>query len=251
MDTQPATQSTPQCSLWANLGNVIAAPGDAFDAIRSTPPKAAHWLVPALLLAIIGSILGLIVISQPAIWQQISEVREQAVQKMVASGQIKAEDAAKSAEARDKIGAIFTRIAIVVAGVLDGFARPFIAAALLWLLATKVLKFPLPYLKAVEAAGLASIITLLNRVITSLLTLVMGNVFVNPGPILFIKTIDFTQPLHLLLATLNLLNLWYIAVLGIALARLTGVTVGRASGWCFAAWGLTELLKNLPALLMH
>lgn len=238
-------------SLWTTLGNVVAAPGDAFDEIRLSPPKTAHWLVPAILLAVIGAILGLLVISQPAIWQQLSEVREQAIQKMVASGKIKAEEAERTAGARDRIGAIFARIAVVVASVVDGFARPFVAAALLWLLATKVFRVPLPYLKAVEAAGLASVVLIVDRLVNSLLVLSVGNVLINTGPILFLKNIDFTQPLHLFLATLNVLNLWYIAVLGIALGRVTGVSNARASAWCFAAWALTEVLKNLPALLMR
>ena len=250
MEPTSSPESTAPSSLFGRLANVIASPAEVFDELRTAPRRAANWLVPAILLAVIGAICGLVVVSQPAIAQQLREVRDQAIQKQVAKGEITAQDAERASATLEKLGPIFATVAAVVGAAMDGFARPFVAAAILWLLAVKVFKAPLPYLTAVEAAGLASVVLVLGRVINSLIVLVMGNLFVNASPILLVGKVDLSKASHLFLANLDAFSLWYLVVIAVALSRLTNVPLARAGSCCLAVWVVLGLLRSLPALTM-
>ncbi len=249
---QPPTEPppAPSPSLASRLANVIAAPHDAFADLLTTPARAAHWLVPALLLALVGTVCGLLVLSQPAIAQQMKEVRDQAIHKKVAEGEIQSEQAAQAIATLDRLGPIMATAGTTIGSALDGFARPFIAAVILWLLATKLFKSPLPYLKAVEAAGLASIVLVLGRLANGLIALALGNVFMNASPILLVNPVDFSKPSHLLLASLDAFALWYVALLALALSHLAQVRFLPAATACLVAWILFVLLRSAPAILL-
>jgi hypothetical protein len=218
--------------LPARLLNVFAVPGDVFDEVKATAPSTANWLVPALLLVIVSWVGAWLIFSQPSVQQQMSELTDQAIQKQVERGKMPKE----AADQARQIGQIMAKVTPFVAPVFVAFITPFGWGLILWLVGTQVLKGHFAFLKAVEVAGLASAISVLEAVVKALLVVSMGNLFASPTPALLVKDFDPQKPSHALLAVVNVMTFWLLAVRSAGLARLAGVPYARAAVWVFAIW---------------
>ena len=102
------------------------------------------------------------------------------------------------------------------------------------------------YMKAVEIAALAGMINVLGGLIAMLLAVVMGNIAMTPGPVLLVHDFNPANKLHVLLSQVNLMMLWYLAVLAVALSKLSGASFGKAATWLFAIWVVLVLVSTLP-----
>ena len=69
----------------------------------------------------------------------------------------------------------------------------------------------------------------------------LSQIGVSPGPALLIHDHDPANKTHLLLSSLNVMTLWYIAVVAIGLARLSSVSFAKAGSWMFGVWVLFKL----------
>jgi len=225
----PATlPPPPTTSLAARLLNVFATPGEVFEEVRISPVNHANWLVPVLLAAIVGAISAVIIFSQPAILQQIHEQQAKMFDQSVKAGKMTQADADKAVAMAEKFsGPTVLKISGSVAAVFGSCARVFWWALVLWLLGLWFLKVKFSYLKAVEVAGLASMITILGGIVALLLTVNFGK---ETSPSLALAVNDFNpkNPLHLLFAAANLFSFWTIGVMSVGLARLAGVRFPRA-----------------------
>jgi hypothetical protein len=232
-------------SLVARLGNVIAAPGDVFDEVKSAPSSVANWLIPALLLIVIGWTSAWIVFSQDAIRHQISDSIEKGLQKQVEAGRMSEADADRNQAmimAGSKIGA-------VVAPIWLGLVTPFWWGLFLWLAGTKAMKGNFPYMKAVEVAGLAAMIAVLTAIVRTLLIIVKGDIFASTSLGLLVKDFDPQNPLHGLLAQADVMTFWLLAVRAVGLARLTRASFAKAAAWVFGIWaGFTGFQLGLSLI---
>jgi hypothetical protein len=104
------------------------------------------------------------------------------------------------------------------------------------------LKARFSYLKAVEVAGLASMITVLGMIVSMLLIVNLGKMFSTLSLGLAVSDFDVKNKSHLLLGAVNVFNFWLIAVLGAGLARLAGVPLLRAVLLVLAYWLAASLL---------
>jgi hypothetical protein len=134
--------------------------------------------------------------------------------------------------------AIFGSVGAVVAG----FARLFWWGLVLWLLGRWFLKARFGYMKAVEVAGLASMITVLGMIVSMLLIVNLGKMFSTPSLALAVSDFDEKNKSHLLLGAVNVFNFWLIGVLGAGLARLAGVPFLRAVFVVLGYWIVVCLL---------
>jgi hypothetical protein len=96
-------------------------------------------------------------------------------------------------------------------------------------------------MQTVEVTGLTTVISILGATISMLLVVVTGNMLMTPGPALLIQDFDPANKTHLLLSGINLTTLWYIAVLSIGLARLSGASFAKAGSWLFGIWAVFKL----------
>jgi hypothetical protein len=192
----------------------------------------ANWLAPALLLIAIGWVGAWLVYSQPAIQQQMREMNDRIVQKLVDKGKLSNEQAELNRQTME----VSARISPYAAPVFAAFVTPFGWGLILWLVGTRVLKGNFPFMKAVEVAGLASAITVLECLVKTLLIVGLGNLFASPSPALLVKDFDPQKPSHSLLAVANIMTFWVLAVRSIGLARLSGVPFVRAAVWVFGIW---------------
>src|SRR5262249_5941039 len=98
------------------------------------------------------------------------------------------------------------------------------------------LKGGFSYVKALEVAGLANMIAALEAVVRALLVFVTSNIFASPSLALLVKNFDPQNTQHSLLAALNVMTIWLLAVRAIGLARLTGASFGKAAAWVYGIW---------------
>ena len=223
--------------MLARLTNVFVAPGEVFEEVKAGPPTPANWIAPLVIAVVAGIIYSMVVFSQPAIIQKLKEQTEKPYQAQVAAGKMtqKAAD-----EITDKIESVMTPTLMKTIGILGALlGNPvglFLTALVMWLLGRYLFKGRLDYMQAVEVTGLAMMISALGVLIQMLLAVIYGNTSVTPGPVLLVQHFDPANKIHVLLATLNLVAIWHLAVLSIGLARLSGTSVLKAALWFYGLW---------------
>lgn len=236
VDDSSAT-ATPPTSVWARLFNVLAAPGEVFSEVKASPAQAANWLLPAFFLVLAGCFGAWLVARDPALQQQQREIQDQALVKMAAKlkwSDQQLNEQRQAAEARKGVG---VGIGIVGVPIASALIATLWWAFVLWLIGAKALGGDFAYGKALEAAGLVAMIEVLNKVLTPLLQLAMGTLFASPTLALaVVKGFHPENALHLVLASVNLLDLWGLAVSAIAVARLSGATLAKSFLWILGVW---------------
>ena len=96
------------------------------------------------------------------------------------------------------------------------------------------LKTHFEFLKALEVAGLTSIILALGAVITTLLIAASGDAGARPALSLFAA--KSSGRVHALLDAMNFFHLWTTTVLAIGLSRLSNVSFKESAFWVFGYW---------------
>ena len=228
----------PTMSLGARLFNVLATPGEVFQAIRTTAVSNANWLVPGLLLIFVSWMGAWLIFSQDSIQQQLREITDQAVEKQIQKGKLSEQQAEQARAMASKFGSMGTKIAAYAAPVFVGLAIPFWWGLILWLVGTKALRADFPYMKGVEIAGLSSMVSVLDAIVRPLLILILGNIFASPSLAVFVKQFDPQNPVHGLLAVVNIMSFWVLTVRAIGLARITGAGFAKAAAWVFGVWAV-------------
>jgi len=223
-------------SLGGRLLNVFAAPGEAFEAVKASGPSAANWVVPALILIVASCVSGWLIFSQPTIRHQLSEVTDRAVEKQVEQGHMSEQQAEQARAMGEKWADIASKVGAGVTAVNAGFITPFIWGLIVWLVGTRALKGNFSYMKGVEVVGLANMVTLLDVIVRALLIVGLGNLYAAPGLVLLVKDFDPQNPVHSLLAVVNVMTFWLLAVRAVGLAKLSGASFGKAAAWVFGIW---------------
>jgi Yip1 domain len=224
----PAEISKPAMSLGARLFNVFADPGEVFEAVKNGKPSAANWLVPALICALAGLVSAIVIFSQPAIVQQIHDQQASAMDQQVKAGKMTQAQADQALAMMDKVaGPTMLKIFGGVGAAFGSFIHIFWWAFVLWLMALLVLKIKIPFMKAAEVAGLATMILVLGAIVTTLLTVITGKLGITLSPALALGNYDLKNKGHMLLAALNVFNFWLVVVSACGLSRLTGSSFSK------------------------
>jgi hypothetical protein len=244
-EVQPATQKAPAMSLAARMINIFAAPGDVFEDIKNSPASNANWFVPALTLVVVGWICSAIILSQDAFRHQVSDIVEKSIQKQIESTHMPEQQA----DMARKMGEISWKMQVAVGPAILAFGIPFVWGLFLWTVGRKA---HLPFMKAVEIAGLTSTIGILEAVVKTLLIFVSGNIMASTSLALFVKDFNPQNPTHSILSVVNVMTFWVLAVRAIGLARFTNVTLGRAIAWVFGIWiSYTAFFWGLGVAAQH
>jgi len=213
----------PAMSLTARLFNVFIEPGEVFEDIKASKPAVANWLVPAVILAIAGMLSVFVIFSQPAIIQQIRDQQTSAMDQQVKAGKMTQAQADQALAMMDKFaGPGMMTLFGSVGAVIGAFIHIFWWAFILWLMGQWFLKIKFPFIKAVEIAGLTTMILVLGAVVSVLMTVIMGKLGMTLSLALLVDQIDFKNKTHMLLAAVNVFNFWQVAVAACGLARVTG-----------------------------
>ena len=248
-ETPSETPPPPTMSLGGRLMNVFATPSDVFQEVKTTPPRTANWLTPALILMAVSWVASFLIFSQAPIAHQLSEMTDQAIQKQIDKNHLSEQQAEQARAMGEKWAVISARIGAALTPVFFGFVTPFFWGLIVWLLGAKLFKGDFPYMKAVEAVGLGNMILVLDVVVRTLLIVGMGNLYASPGLILLVKQFDPQNPMHSVLAAANVMTFWVLVVRALGLARLSGASFAKAAAWVFGVWAAyTGLFIGLGAL---
>jgi hypothetical protein len=248
-EPQPEAPQPPSMSLWGRLFNVFATPGDVFQEVKDAKVSTANWLVPALILIVVSWVSSFVIFSQPAINHQLSEMTGQAIQKQVERSQMSEQQAEQARAMGEKWAGISAKIGAAIVPVLYGFVTPFFWGLIVWGVGAGLLKANFPYMKAVEIVGLANMVGVLEVILRTLLVVGLGNLYASTSLVLLVKEFDPQNTVHSLLALVNVMTFWLLAVRGIGLARLSGASFAKALAWVFGIWvAYTGLLVGLAFL---
>lgn len=131
------------------------------------------------------------------------------MQKQIETKKISKEDAEKMIEVPETFSSpTMLKILGSLGAIAGSFGWLFFISLVIWILGRYLFKAEFSYMKTVEVCGLASMISVLAGIISMLLVVVTGNMFMTPGPALLIREFDPTNKAHLLLAAINLMTLW-------------------------------------------
>jgi hypothetical protein len=243
-ESPPDAPQPPAMSLAARLLNVFAIPGEVFELVKASRLRVGNWLLPALLSAALGVATVLVVVSQPSIQKQVREAGEQKAKELdqqVKAGKMTRAEA-NQVQAATRVITDPTTLKTLgsMAAALVGVARVFWWAFILWLLGRVFLKVRFSYLKALEVAGLAMMISVLGGIVTLLLTVNLTKMFGTPGLALVVADFDAARKSPLLLGTATLFSFWLVGVLSVGLAKLAVVPFLRAAWLVFAFWVIEE-----------
>ena len=211
-EPQSDAPQPPTMSLGGRLFNVFATPGDVFQEVKTAKPSTANWLVPALILIVVSWVASALVFSQPTITHQLSEITDKAIQQQVDKNKMSEQDADRARAMGEKWAGISTKIGAAIVPVFAGFATPFFWGLIVWLVGAKVLKGDFPYMKAVEIVGLANMINVLDAIVKTLLIVGLGNLYASASLVLLVKEFDPQNTVHSLLALVNVMTFWLLAV---------------------------------------
>ena len=223
-------------SLGGRLFNVFAAPGDVFQEVKGASVSVSNWLVPALILIAVSWVATWLIFSQESIKHQLSDITDQAMQKQIEKAHMSEQQAEQARAVGEKWAGLSSKIAAAIAPVFAGFVTPFFWGLIVWLVGTKLLKGDFPYMKAVEVVGLANMVSVLEVIMKTLLIVGLGKLYAGTSLVLFVKQFDPQNPVHSLLAVVNVMMFWLLAVRAIGLAQLSGVSFAKAALWVFGIW---------------
>jgi hypothetical protein len=224
--------------LAARLLNVYAIPGEVFAGVKAGSFCVWNWLLPALLLAVVGVLTVFVTCSQPSIQRQLRDRGDQ--QAKTLEDQVKAGNLSRvhadrvQAFWRILSSPLISKAAGSMAAVVFGGARVFLWAFILWLLGRRYLNVQVGYLKALEVSGLALMISVLGGIVMLLLVIDLPKLFALPNPTLVVADFETAQKSRLLLEADILFSVWLVGVLSVGLAKLAGVPFLRAAWFVIA-----------------
>jgi hypothetical protein len=235
----PQAEEVKPMSLSDKLVGVFASPSELFDNVRQTPPTNSNWLIPTLILVVVGVIMAYLVLSNPTLSDQMkriaSEQMEKGMAKRIAEGKMTQEQAN---QARDMagLGETSTMIIKYVSAVAGPFFSLFLASLFYWLLGKGVMKATAPYMKVVEVVGLTFFIVTIETVVTTILSIGMNSIFASPSLALLISDFSIENKMHLLASSMNVFTFWTLTVTSIGLARLFEKDLPKVLVLVFALW---------------
>lgn len=233
----------PTMSLGARLLNVFAIPGEVFEDIKGSRSSAANWLVPALILALVGAVSVFVLFSQPNILQQVREQQSQVFEQKVKAGKMSQDDADKAMAMVDKFS---TPTVIKVAGAFGAITVSFLRVLwwgfVLWVFGRLFFKAAVGFPKTLEIAGLSMMIVVLGTIVGMLLMVNLQTMGASPSLALAVKDFDVHRKSHLAMGAANIFSFWLIGVLSLGLAKVANVPFLRAAWLVFGFWLVQESL---------
>jgi len=218
-----SAQAEPM-SFTDKLVNIFASPGELYENVRLTPVTHGNWLIPTLILVVVGALLGYAVMTNPSLSDQFkrmaSQEMEKAFEKQVQQGKMTAEQVEQAREQAAQFGSIGVIMTRIGGAVVGPFITLFLVSLVYWLLGKGVMKAVVPYWKVAEVVGLAFFITVLDTVVTTILMFGLDQIFAVPSLSLLIPDFSIENKFHLLAASMNIFTFWNLGVIGIGLSRI-------------------------------
>lgn len=237
MDNQEPSLSQEDSSLGTTIANVFASPSEAYQGLATAPPKATHWVLPMILMAVLGVLFVYFIFTNEAIKTQIYDMQAQQFDQAVADGRMTQQQADQVRDQMQQTGIglfmVFGSLPILIFTA----AYFFLGALFLWLAVKIAWKSPLKYGKFLEAYGIASWIGVLGTLVTMGMVLGMSSMFFTPSlGLLFADTYNPMDTMHKFASAFNVFSVWQAVVTGIGLSSLAGKPTGSGIVIAVVLW---------------
>ncbi len=247
VEQEDTAQPQENISLGDAMAGVFSEPGETFLAVKVSTKKN-YWLIPIIIVIVISIIASILVLRDEELASGIKEKQMKAMNermdKSVKEGSITREQANQQIEQSKKFtsGSMMMIFGLVfsVLGVLFFF---FFKALVYWG-GLKIFKGTSTYIDIMNVLGLASIITAIQLVVDTVLAVIMGKLMVNIGPILLFSEDALGTNIYTLLAHFDLINIWYLVVVGIGLAKVSNLKSSVTLSFVFGLWLIWVMLTS-------
>lgn len=246
-ELEKSAQPQENISLGDAMAGVFSEPGETFLAVK-TSTKKNYWLIPIVMVIAISIIASILVLRDEELASGIKEKQMKAMNermdKSVKEGSITREQANQQIEQSKKFtsGSMMMIFGLVfsVLGVLFFF---FFKALVYWG-GLKIFKGAGTYIDIMNVLGLAGIITAIQLVVDTVLAVIMGKLMVNIGPVLLFSEDAIGTNVYTLLAHFDLINIWYLVVVGIGLAKVSNLKSSVTLSFVFGIWLIWVMLTS-------
>lgn len=242
---QETTSSAPSpvSSLLTRVLNVFASPSELWSEVAAVPVQKSSWVVPYVLLLVVVLAFTYALYVNESLRDQIYDMQLQGMQKAVAEGRMSQTQFERMEEGMRGSGpGMFMLFGGVSQAVIISIMF-FGMALVLWLAVKFGLKANVGYSKLLEVSGLVSFIGILGAVITLLMMYAFDSLYASPSLALAVlDSFDGENTVHKIFAQVNVVSIWETAVVGIALAKISGRSTGIGMAVAFGLWGLWSVI---------
>ncbi|MDT8322760.1 MAG: YIP1 family protein [Bacteroidota bacterium] len=215
---------------------ILTEPSATFANVRAVGPRTSDWLLPVLILMIVIAGATLARFSNPEAVAQIMDAQTEAIQKQVDSGEITQEEADRIRSQMESMSGLYGVFG-AISGAIGYFIVFFIVALFYWLVVKFALGGEVGYTAILSILGLSNFISILDQLVSLLLSYATGSMFVNLSPILFVGGDMTTLGMGMkMLMLLNPIAIWATWVVGIGLENVAMLSRTKAMITAFALY---------------
>lgn len=240
------------------MTGVFTEPGETFDAVKSSSKKN-YWIIPILIFIAVTLIASYLVLNDEELFSEIKSKQTEAVKKRldeaVKEGRMTKEQMNESLEQVDRgfnksspIFIVFTVVGPVVTTFLALFIK-----GLIFLGVLKIFKGTATYMQILSVFGLTALIDSIQVIVSTVFAILTGKLYSTLGPVLLFSKDAVGESMVKFLAHFDIINIWYLVVVGIGLAKVSGLKGAQTITTVFVLWlvwvCLTSFLK-IPFLGM-
>lgn len=252
---EDSSQSSPaeDISLGDAMAGVFSEPGDTFTAVKQSTKKN-YWLVPLLIVIAVSILSSFLVMQDEELSSAINDKQTAAMKeqldKAVKEGNMTREQADQQIEQSQKFMSGGMMMVFAVLGAVFGTLIIFFLKALLLWGGAKIFKGTASYINVMNVLGLAGLITAIQLIVDTVLAIVMGKLMVNIGPILLFTEEALGKSMYAFVANFDLINIWYMIIAGIGLAKVSDLKYAVTIPLVFGLWLVWVLLTSFGPLGM-
>ncbi len=256
--TEESSPSLPEApaeniSLGDALAGVFSEPGDTFTAVKQSSKKN-YWVLPVILIILITLVSSFLVLRDEELSSEIRDKQKIAMKERldeaVKDGKMTREQADKQTEQAEKFMSGSMMMVFGAVGAIFGVLIFFFLKALVFWGVLKLFKGNASYVNVMNVLGLAGIITVIQLIIDSVLAIFMGKLLMNIGPVLLVSEASVGKSMYTFLANFDLINIWYMIVVSIGLARVAELKTSKTIPLVFGLWLIWVLLTSFGPLGM-
>jgi len=238
-DNRDLNRDNYSISLSDAMAGVFTEPSETFSEVKSSARKN-YWLIPLLILLLVSVISTVLVLKDQELSSEISEKQRAKMKEqfdnLVKEGKMTREEADEQYEKNEKFfgGMIFMIFGLT--GTLFSVLIFFFGKSLIYWIINKILKGNANFIDVLNLAGLAGLISCVQIVINTSLAILTGKLLMNIGPVMFISRDSVSEPVYKLLASVDLINFWYLVVLSIGFSKFSGINQTNSYIIIFLLW---------------
>ena len=233
---------TQELSFTDKFVGILSSPGEVFQSVASTEPKASNWVIPFVLAILFSIVFTFVVFTQPAIQDEMSAAQMKQYEKNIAEGKMTQEQADQAMQFSKPGSTMFMVFGVIGVVFVLAFAL-FVYTLVYWLIGKVAYKSAISYGKVLEINGLTWYIMPISTLITMVMVVAMGSLYAQPAGSLLVSDFDPENKVHKLLLALNVLEFWMLYVTGIGLSKVWNVSIGKALGVVGGVFVVWTLLK--------